>query len=159
MRNFYTSKRQRATPALLSCRPHLSSDIRRGGICAPAAARIRSCWVVVKTVMKLKTTRAVRSELRAGELHGGENPSSDEKASSSARTENFPRREFSATSSNLSFPYFVFTLFQIVFSLCLSLSLSLSLSLFLPYGEIGMKTLNSPTSHRNARFRRTAYRH
>lgn len=52
-------------------------------VSAPAATRIHSCWIVVKTVMKLKTTGTVRSELRASELHSGENPS-DEKASSSA---------------------------------------------------------------------------
>lgn len=48
-------------------------DIRRA-LSAPIAPRIRSCWIVVKSVMKLKTTGAVRSELRADELHGGEKP-------------------------------------------------------------------------------------
>lgn len=99
--------------------------------------------------MKLKTT--VRSELRAGELHDAKKPA-DEKASSSA---------YGKFSLPRVFSYLVKSLIPRTSFLPFSFQIAFSFSLALAHmrGRIGMKTLNSPTSRRNARFRRTAYRH
>jgi len=103
---------------------HLPLDSRR----AIRALRIRSCRAVVKTVMKLKTTGAVRSELRAGEPFarrkegGGEQGKPGRWKSIIGREwKILAGREFSAASSkSLILRASFLPLFQITLSLSLS---------------------------------------